>query len=107
MRNGGRGCSLAREKPLDLLERQIIHNAVFRVDGSDIAAGSVVGRGDFPQGTLDAGVRDFGVDNMLLDFGVSVGDKLQQSEYLPPELIVAWGRFRMGVIFSAIQLPRG
>jgi hypothetical protein len=44
---------------------------------------------------------------MLLDFGVSVGDKLQQSEYLPPELIVAWGRFRMGVIFSAIQLPRG
>ena len=52
-------------------------------------------------------MRKVGVDNMLLDFGVEVGDKLQQAEYLPPELIGALGRLGMGLIFSAVQLPRG
>ena len=52
-------------------------------------------------------LKDVGVDNMLLDFGVAVGDKLQQSEYMPPEFIVALGRFGMGLVFTTIQLPRG
>ena len=52
-------------------------------------------------------LKDDGVDSMLLDFGVQAGNKLQQSEYLPPELTVALGRFRMGLIFSVVQLPRG
>jgi hypothetical protein len=32
---------------------------------------------------------------------------IQQSEYLPPELIIALGRFGMGLIFSTVQLPKG
>jgi hypothetical protein len=30
-----------------------------------------------------------GVDNMLLDFGVELGDEIQHSEYLPPELLMS------------------
>ncbi len=52
-------------------------------------------------------LKRFGVDNMLLDFGVEVSFQIQHSEYLPPELMVALGRFRMGLVFTAIQLPRG
>ena len=52
-------------------------------------------------------MRKVGVDNMLLDLGVEVGEKLQQAEYLPPELIGALGRLGMGLIFSVVQLPRG
>ncbi len=51
-------------------------------------------------------VRGAGVDNMLLDLGVQVGDKVQQAQYLPPELIAAMARLGMGLIFSVIQLPR-
>jgi hypothetical protein len=52
-------------------------------------------------------VREVEEDNMLLDLSVQVGDKLQQAEYLPPELIAALGRLGMGLIFSVVQLPRG
>jgi hypothetical protein len=52
-------------------------------------------------------VREVGGDNMLLDFSVQVADKLQQAEYLPPELIAALGRSGMGLIFSVVRLPRG
>ena len=52
-------------------------------------------------------VRKVGVDNMLLDLSVQVADKMQQAEYLPPELIIALGRLGMGLIFSVVQLPRG
>ena len=48
-----------------------------------------------------------GVDNMLLDFGVELGDEIQHSEYLPPELLVVMARFGMGLVFSAIRIPRG
>jgi hypothetical protein len=44
---------------------------------------------------------------MLLDLSVQVADKMQQAEYLPPELIAALGRLGMGLIFSVVQLPRG
>jgi hypothetical protein len=44
---------------------------------------------------------------MLLDFGIEVGDQIQQSEYLPPELMLVMAQFRMGLMFSAIQIPRG
>jgi hypothetical protein len=53
------------------------------------------------------GLNKFGPHDTLLDLGVEVGSKLQQPEYLQPELIVALGRFRMGLVFSAIQLPGG
>src|ERR1017187_3119929 len=52
-------------------------------------------------------VRKVGVDNMLLDLSVQVADRMQQAEYLPPELIIALGRLGMGLIFSVVQLPRG
>ena len=52
-------------------------------------------------------VRKVGMDNMLLDLGVQVGDKMQQAQYLPPELIAALGRLGMGLVFSVVQLPRG
>ena len=52
-------------------------------------------------------IRTVGVDNMLMDLGVEVGNKLQQAEYLPPELIAALGRLGMGLIFSVVTLPRG
>jgi len=52
-------------------------------------------------------LRKHGVDNMLLDFGVEMGGQIQQSEYLPPDLLLAMARFRMGIIFSAIRIPRG
>jgi hypothetical protein len=52
-------------------------------------------------------VRKVGVDNMLLDLSIQVADKMQQAEYLPPELIIALGRLGMGLIFSVVQLPRG
>jgi hypothetical protein len=52
-------------------------------------------------------MRQVGVDNILLDLGVQVSDKVQQAEYLPPELIAALGRLGMGLIFSVVQFPRG
>jgi len=51
-------------------------------------------------------LRECGVDNMLLDFGVEQKG-IQVSQYLPPELIVALGRFGMGLVFSSIQVPTG
>jgi len=49
-----------------------------------------------------------GVDNMLLDILVwSWATKFQHSEYLPPELLVVMARFGMGLVFSAIRIPRG
>jgi hypothetical protein len=52
-------------------------------------------------------LNEVGVDNMLLDLGISVDVPIQQVNYLSPELIMALGRFRMGLILSVIQLPRG
>lgn len=52
-------------------------------------------------------LKDLGVDNMLLDFGVEHQGKLQEAKYLPPELIIALGRFGMGLIFSTVELPKG
>lgn len=52
-------------------------------------------------------LKAHGVDNLLLDFGVEVGDEIQRSEYLPPELLMAMAKFKMGIIFSAIRIPRG
>jgi len=53
------------------------------------------------------GLRQLGVDDMLFDFGIQVGNQVQHSEYLPPELIIGLARFKMGVMFSAIRLPCG
>ncbi|HWI57423.1 MAG TPA: hypothetical protein VNZ22_09365 [Bacillota bacterium] len=50
-------------------------------------------------------LKHFGADNMLLDFGTQASNQRQQSEYLPPELMVALGRLGMGFIFAVIQLP--
>jgi hypothetical protein len=52
-------------------------------------------------------MRKVGVDNMLLDFGMQVTDKIQQVEYFPPELIMALGRLGLGLMFSVVQIPRG
>jgi len=52
-------------------------------------------------------LRQVGVDNMLLDFGVERTGKLQESFYLPPELIARLGQLGFGLIFSSLQLPQG
>ena len=52
-------------------------------------------------------LKEVGVDRMLLHFGVELRDELRRSEYLPPELIMALGRFGMGLRFSTVHLPRG
>lgn len=52
-------------------------------------------------------MRQHGMDNLLLDFGVERTGKIQESHYLPPELIARMGQLRLGLIFSTIQLPRG
>ena len=48
-----------------------------------------------------------GVDNMLLDFGVEVGNEIQHSDYLPPDLLVVMARFRMGLVVSTVRFPSG
>jgi hypothetical protein len=52
-------------------------------------------------------MRQHGVDNLLLDFGVERTGKMQESHYLPPELIARMGQLGLGLIFSTVQLPRG
>ena len=52
-------------------------------------------------------IRNSGVDNMLIDWAVQVGDQLQQAQYFPPEIVSAMGALGMGLIFSIVQLPRG
>jgi hypothetical protein len=52
-------------------------------------------------------LRGLGVDNLLLDFGVEVGNELQQSHYLTPELMIALAKLKMGLMFSLVNLPRG
>jgi hypothetical protein len=52
-------------------------------------------------------MRQLGVDNLLLDFGVERTGKIQDSHYLPPELIARMGQLGLGMIFSSIQLARG
>lgn len=51
-------------------------------------------------------MRECGVDNQLLDFGVPSQKAEQHSHDLPPELMVALGRFRMGLVFSVVDLRR-
>jgi hypothetical protein len=55
---------------------------------------------------LSGAEREVDADNILLDLSVQVVDKMQQAEYLPPELIMALGRLGTGLIFSVVQLPR-
>ena len=51
-------------------------------------------------------MRECGVDNQLLDFGVPSQAVEQHAHYLAPELMIALGRFRMGLIFSVVDLQR-
>ncbi|MCU0772425.1 MAG: hypothetical protein MUE94_11760 [Verrucomicrobia bacterium] len=52
-------------------------------------------------------MRQHGVDNLLFDFGVERTGKIQESHYLPPELIARMGLLGLGLIFSTVQLPQG
>ncbi len=52
-------------------------------------------------------LRAFGVDNMLLDFGIQSSGQLQQSAYLPPEFISALASLGLGLVFSAVRFPEG
>ena len=52
-------------------------------------------------------LRDIGAEHLLLDVGFETDDKLQHTEFLPPELIAILTRFRMGLAISAHQFPRG
>ena len=53
-----------------------------------------------------AGIRQAGVDNMLLDLAVQTGERPQHAQYLPPDLIAAMGRLGMGLIFSIVKHPQ-
>lgn len=48
-------------------------------------------------------LKSLGVDNMVLDFGVELGEGMPHSEYLPPELLFSMARFNMGLVFSALR----
>lgn len=52
-------------------------------------------------------VREFGAEDLLLDFGFVPDKGLQNSVSLPPDLILAMARFGMGAVFSVIQIGRG
>lgn len=52
-------------------------------------------------------LREFGADNMLLEFGTQMGNRVQQSDYLPPEFINALARLGLGIVFSTIQIGTG
>ena len=54
-----------------------------------------------------AAMKRAGVDNVLFDFGLERKGALQESHYLPPELIARMSAYGMGMIVSSIQLPRG
>ena len=52
-------------------------------------------------------MRRLGVDHLMFEFAVERGSELQQTEYLPPELIVEMGQSGMALSMSTVQLPRG
>ena len=52
-------------------------------------------------------LREFGADNLLLEFGNQMGNRMQQSDYLPPEFINALAALGLGLVFSAVRLPQG
>ena len=47
-----------------------------------------------------------GTPDLLFDFGLERDWTLQESHYLPPELIARMGQLGLGMTFSSIQLPR-
>ena len=49
-------------------------------------------------------MRQHGVDNLLFDFGVERAGKIQESHYLPPELISRMGQLDAGEDHSQSQL---
>jgi len=78
-----------------------------------VCEGPVIDQAQSALGFLSRHERDFqtmrqhGVDNLLFDFGVERIGKIQESHYLPPELIARMGQLGLGMIFSTVQLPRG
>ena len=78
-----------------------------------VCEGPVIDQAQYALSFLSRHERDFqtmrqhGVDNLLLDFGVERVGKIQESHYLPPELIARMGQLGLGLIFSTVQLPRG
>ena len=52
-------------------------------------------------------LRECGADNMLLEFGIQMGNRIQQSDYLPPEFINALAALGLGLVFSSVRLPQG
>jgi len=52
-------------------------------------------------------LKRFGVDNMLLDFGMEAQQTIERAQYLPPELLAAMSRFHMGLVFSTVRIPKG
>jgi hypothetical protein len=52
-------------------------------------------------------LRECGADNMLLEFGIQTGHRMQQSDYLPPDFINALAALGLGLVFSTVRLPQG
>ena len=52
-------------------------------------------------------LKEDGVDNLLLDFGITQQHVIKRPQYLPPELIEAMSTLTMGIIFSVIEVPEG
>jgi hypothetical protein len=51
--------------------------------------------------------KKFGAEDLVLDFGIVPGQKIQSTVHLPPNLVMTLGLLDMGIVFSVIQLPRG
>ena len=51
-------------------------------------------------------LKGFGVDAMVLDFRIPQGMSTHPTHFLPPELIEAMGRLKMGLLFSLVDIMR-
>jgi hypothetical protein len=46
-----------------------------------------------------------GVDTLLFNFGCAPPNETRSEVYVPPTLIMTMARFRMGMIFTTLQIP--
>ena len=52
-------------------------------------------------------LRGSGAEKLLLNFGLAKYQIAKRAQYLPPELLLAMGRSRIGLVFAAVDLNRG
>lgn len=51
--------------------------------------------------------RDYGADDLRLDFARVRGKDVQESQYFPPEFLILVGSLGIGIEATSIQIPKG